>query len=188
MAVQLRRGFKAEAEAYSIDFRGELTLRPTAPLDMFRLAQHLEIPTIKLSELRSDMMPANYELLAAPFDSPLSALTMYAGRRRLIVYNDSNAPTRQQSDLGHELAHAILDHPPSELTNASGGRHYNVELEAEANCLSSVLLVPRTAAIYLAKAGIKLDVAAAQYNISVAMMRMRLNQSGAMKIIARSRA
>lgn len=188
MAVQLRRGFKAEAEAYSIDFRGELTLRPTAPLDMFRLAQHLEIPTIKLSELRGDMVPANYELLAASFDSPLSALTMYAGRRRLIVFNDSNAPTRQQSDLGHELAHAILDHPPTELTNASGGRHYNEELEAEANCLSSVLLVPRPAAIYLAKAGIKLDVAAAQYNISVAMMRMRLNQSGALKIVARFRA
>lgn len=121
MAVQLRRGFKAEAEAYAIDFRTELTLRPSAPMDMFRLAQHLEIPAIKLSELRDDMMPANYELLAAPFDSPLSALTMYAGRRRFIVYNDSNAPTRQQSDLGHELAHAILDHPPSALTDASGG-------------------------------------------------------------------
>jgi hypothetical protein len=51
-----------------------------------------------------------------------------------------------------------------------------------------VLLVSRAAAIQLAKAGIKLEVAAAQYKISVAMMRMRLNQSGAMKIVARSRA
>lgn len=188
MAVQLRRGFKAEAEAYAFDFRGELSLRPAAPMDMLRLAKHLEIPAFKLSDLRSEMALANYELLATPFDSPLSALTMYVGRRRVIVYNDRNAPTRQQSDLGHELAHAILDHPPSELTNASGGRHYNQELEAEANCLSSVLLVPRTAAIQLAKAGVALEAAAAQYNISVPMMRMRLNQSGAVKIVARSRA
>lgn len=188
MAAQIRRGFKAEAEAYAVDFRRELSLRPVAPMDMFRLAQHLEIPALKLSDLRGDIAPANYELLTVTFDSPLSALTMYAGRRRLIVYNDSNAPTRQQSDLGHELAHAILDHPPSELTNASGGRHYNQELEAEANCLSSVLLVPRAAALQLAKAGVRLEMAAAQYNISVAMMRMRLNQSGAMKIVARSRA
>ena len=188
MPVQLRRGFKAEAEAYAVDFRRELSLRPAEPMDMFRLAQHLEIPTLKLSELRGDIAPVNYELLTASFGSPLSALTMYVGRRRLIIYNHSNAPTRQQSDLGHELAHAILDHPPSQLTNASGGRHYNQELEAEANCLSSVLLVPRAAALQLAKAGVRLEMAAAQYNISVAMMRMRLNQSGAMKIVARSRA
>lgn len=188
MAIKLRHGFKTEAEGYSIDFRKELSLHSAAPMDMFRLAQHLDIPTIKLSELRGDILPASYELLAVAFDSPLSALTMYVGRRRFIVFNDKNAPTRQQSDLGHEVAHAVLDHPPSELTNVSGGRHYNKEMEEEANCLSSVLLVPKAAAIHVAKAGIALDVAAARYNISVAMMRMRLNQSGAIKIVERSRA
>lgn len=157
-------------------------------MDMFRLAQLLDIPTIKLTELRGEIPTASYELLAVPFNSPLSAVTMYVNRRRFIVFNDNSAPTRQQSDLGHELAHAVLDHPPSELTNISGGRHYNKELEDEANCLSSVLLVPKAAAIYVAKAGTALDVAASQYNISVAMMRMRLNQSGAIKIVARSRA
>lgn len=157
-------------------------------MNMFRLAQLLDIPTIRLSELRGNILPASYELLAVPFDSPLSALTMHVGRRRVIVFNDKNAPTRQQSDLGHELAHAVLGHPPSELTNVSGGRHYNKVLEDEANCLSSVLLVPKAAAIYVARAGTTLDVAAAKYNISVAMMRMRLNQSGAIKIVERSKA
>ena len=187
MAIKLRHGFKTEAEGYSIDFRKELSLHSAAPMDMFRLAQLLDIPTIRLSDLRGNILPTSYELLAVPFDSPLSALTMYVGRRRFIVFNDKNAPTRQQSDVGHELAHAVLDHPPSEVTKISGGRHYDKELEDEANCLSSVLLVPKAAAIYVAKAGTALDVAAAQYNISVAMMRMRLNQSGAIKIIARSR-
>jgi Zn-dependent peptidase ImmA (M78 family) len=188
LAIKLRRGFKTEAEGYSIDFRKELSLHSAAPMDMFRLAELLDVPTIRLSELRDVVPLTSYELLTVPFNSPLSALTMYVGRRRVIVFNDKNAPTRQQSDLGHELAHAVLDHPPSELTNESGGRHYNKELEDEANCLSSVLLVPKAAAIHVAKAGTALDVAAAKYNISVAMMRMRLNQSGAIKIVERLRA
>lgn len=188
MAIQLRRGFKAEAETYALDFRRELVLAPTAPLDMFRLAEHLEIPVFALSELGSEMVDENFELLTVQFNSPLSALTMYRGTRRAIVYNDRNAPTRQQSDLGHELAHAILGHPASELTNETGGRHYNVVLEAEANCLSSVMLVPRGAAVKIAQSGVRIETAATQYNISVAMMRMRLNQSGATKIVARSRA
>ena len=50
MAVQLRRGFKAEAEAYAVDFRRELSLHPAAPMDMFRLAQHLGIPAFKLEK------------------------------------------------------------------------------------------------------------------------------------------
>lgn len=54
------------------------------------------------------------------------------------------------------------------------------------SCLSGVLLVPGPAAIRVATTRTSLDIAAARYDISPAMMRMRLNQSGAMKIAARS--
>jgi len=186
MPVQLRRGFKSEAEAYAKEYRQELGMPPIAPLDMFRLAAHLAIPAFALSDLSAEMQAINYERLATSYGSPFSAVTLFNGRRRFIVFNDSNATTRQQSDMAHELSHAILDHPPSELTDESGGRHYNEVLEAEANCLSGVLLVPGPAAIRLATTRTSLDVAAASYNISTAMMRMRLNQSGATKIAARS--
>lgn len=188
MAVKLRRGFKAEAEAYAIEFRQELGILPHAPLDMFQLANLLEIPTHALSEFIHELAPASYAVLAARNDAPFSAVTLFLGMRRAIVFNDSNAPTRQQSDLAHELAHAILMHPPSELTDESGGRHYNETLEAEAICLSGVLLVPRDAAIRLAFQKAPLETAAAQYNISPKLMRMRLHQSGAVKIAARSAA
>jgi hypothetical protein len=188
MTVKLRRGFKTEAEAYSVEFRQELGIEPHAPLDMFRLAGLLEIPTLRLSAMEDDLPPASYALLTARNDAPFSAVTLFFGRRRAVVFNDSNAPTRQQSDLAHELAHAILGHPPSELTDESGGRHYNETLEAEAICLSGVLLVPRDAAIRLAFQKAPLETAAAQYNISPKLMRMRLHQSGAVKIAARSAA
>jgi len=154
---------------------------------MFRLASHLEIPTLALSALSESIQKHNYALLTKKYESPFSAVTIFLTyRRRAIVFNDSNAATRQQSDLAHELAHAILDHPHTSLTDSSGGRHYDNIVEAEASCLSGILLVPRPAAIKLATAQIPLNTAAASYNISPAMLRMRLNQSGAMKIAARS--
>lgn len=188
MVATLRRGFKTEADAYAVEFREELNLRASAPLDMFQLAAHLAIPVTRLSAFQSEMDPANFQRLTGSVKSPFSAVTLYFGRRREIVYNDSHAPTRQQSDLAHEISHAVLDHSPSELTNESGGRHYNKILEEEAACLSGVLLVPRAAAISIAASGDTLEDAAARYGISPAMMRMRLNQSGALLIIARKRA
>ena len=185
MTVKLRRGFKAEADAYAVDFRKELQLRPASPLDMFKLAEHLAIPVMALSALRGELEPASFQLLTGPARSPFSAMTLYFGRRRAIIYNDAHASTRQQSDLAHEISHAVLDHSPTELTNESGGRHYNKTLEDEAACLSGVLLVPLAAAIAVAASGDALAEAAARYNISVAMMRMRLNQSGALRIIER---
>ncbi|MBV7542715.1 ImmA/IrrE family metallo-endopeptidase [Acidovorax sp. sic0104] len=96
--------------------------------------------------------------------------------------------TNDDLDALYLLESAVLDHSPSELTNESGGRHYNKILEEEAACLSGVLLVPRAAAISIAASGDTVEDAAARYGISPAMMRMRLNQSGALRIIARKRA
>lgn len=186
MGLTLRRGFKTEAESYARDFRQELGLRPVAPLDMFRLADHLAIPAFALSAIKDEIHPVNYSTLTATKKSPLSALTFFRGRYRAIVFNDTHAPTRQQSDLAHELSHAILDHPPSGLTDESGGRHYNRVLEEEANCLAGALLVPRDAAISIVASGRSLEEASEQYNISVAMMRMRINQTGARKIMFRA--
>jgi hypothetical protein len=76
---------------------------------------------------------------------------------------------------------------PIALMDESGGRHYKEMVKADPSCLSGVLLVPESAAIRVAKNRTCLDITAARYNISPAMTPMRLNQSGAMKIAARSR-
>lgn len=186
MGVKLRRGFKAEAEAYSCDYRKELGLLASQPLDMFALARHLDVPVVSLSELSPLLQRAAYRHLTTIASSEFSAVTLSLGCARHVVYNDSHAPTRQQSDLAHELAHIILGHSPSELTKASGGRHYNKELEDEAACLSGVLLLPKAAAIWVLKSGKSTYQAAADFNISLQMMTMRLNQSGAKTILLRS--
>lgn len=89
--------------------------------------------------------------------------------------------------MAHELSHAVLGHPASELANSSGDRHYNKTLEAEAACLSGVLLVPRAAAIAVVASNKHPSVAANEFNISLQMMTMRLNQSGAKRIMGYGR-
>ncbi len=187
MGVKLRRGFKSEAESYAIEFRRELGIPDAHPLDMFRLANHLDIPTLGLSELESEVSIDCYLKLTKVSKSPFSAVTLFHGVRRSILYNDSHAPTRQQSDMAHELSHAILGHPACELTNQSGGRHYNKDMEDEAACLSGVLLVPKAAAIAVIASNKLPTVAANEFNISLQMMNMRLNQSGAKKIMSYKR-
>lgn len=183
LSEKLRRGFKAEAERYAEEFREELGFRPFHPLDMFLLAEHLAIPTLGLSKLQGQLSNLNYQCLTNEIKKQFFAVTLFVGNRRHIVFNDHVAPTRQQSDIAHELSHAILGHPASELTDESGGRHYDKTLEAEAACLSGVLLVPRAAAISII-AGNKHPLDAAnEFNISPQMMNMRLNQSGAKRIM-----
>ncbi len=185
--MPLRRGFKSEADAYAKEFRIELGIAPSRPLDMFLLARHLEIPAVPLSHLRGDLLGHTYDLLTQSVKSPFSAVTLFMGRRRGIVFNDTHSTERQQSDMAHELAHAILDHPPGMLTDESGGRHYNKELEDEAACLSGVLLIPKDAAIAILASQKTAVQAVAEYNVSLPMIRMRLHQSGAMKIMKRTR-
>lgn len=183
LSEKLRRGFKAEAERYAEEFRADLGIRPSRPLDMFVLAEHLAIPTMALSGLREELSDLNYQCLTHESKKQFFAVTLSLGNRKFIVFNDHVAPTRQQSDIAHELSHAILGHPANELTNESGGRHYNKTLEAEAACLSGVLLVPRAAAIAIVASNKDLHVAASEFNVSPKMMTMRLNQSGAKRIL-----
>lgn len=187
LSEKLRRGFKAEAERYAEEFREALGLRHSQPLDMFLLADHLAIPTLALSQLQGELSSLSYQCLSHETKKQFFAVTLSVGSRRYIVFNDHVAPTRQQSDMAHELSHAILGHPANELTNESGGRHYNKTLEAEAACLSGVLLVPRAAAIAIVASNKHPQVAANEFNISPQMMTMRLNQSGAKRIMGYSR-
>ncbi len=58
-------------------------------------------------------------------------------------------------------------------------KEYNQIFEAEAECLSAVLLVPRPALLHMLKEGLS-DAALAKYfGVSTELLRMRLNRTGA---------
>lgn len=174
----MRRGFKAEANLIAREVRGELGLLPADPLDVRKLAEHLAIPLVALTSL-SDGSPRAVQHFVGRGQSVLSALTVFDGTRRVVLYNDAHSQARQASDIAHELSHALLLHKPHPALDQQGRRQWNRTLEEEATWLGGALLVPDEAALFIARSGMSEDVAAMTYGVSTQMVRWRLNVSAA---------
>jgi Zn-dependent peptidase ImmA (M78 family) len=111
-----------------------------------------------------------------------SAITVSEGNKHLIVLNPTHAPTRTNSSLAHEIAHVILSHEPSMMfvTPKSGValRTYNKEQEDEANWLAGCMLLPRDALVHIRRRGLTDEEITAEYGVSPAMFRFRINATG----------
>lgn len=179
----MRRGFKTECESIATATRSEIGLDPDARLDPRVLAEHLGIPVHPVSDLRGAKVREAIRHVTQVDQAVLSAVTIFPDwprRRRVIIYNDSNSPARQHSDLAHELAHGILLHQPRAAI-VKGCRDISKQDEEEAAWLSGCLLVPRDAALAIAMAGRPLDLVAEDFGVSIEMMRYRVYSTGAKK-------
>lgn len=184
--MALRRGFKTEAEEIARDVREELDLSPYGVLDPSALAAHLEIPVVRLTECEYPDAVIHHFTSVDP--EAFSAVTVFRGRRRVIVHNDAHAPARQQSDITHELSHALLLHEPSAAFDDRGFRIWYEDQEDEAAYLCGCLLVTRAAALRVARKGIAIEAAAGVYGVSRQMMAWRVNSTGAVVQAKRERA
>lgn len=183
----LRRGFKAEAARLAEEVRRELGLGPLDRLDPRRLAQHLEIPIVALSELVGAHEDADYLLLEEP--KAFSAVTVFKDNRRIIVHNDSHSIPRQNSNLSHELSHPLLLHEPTPaLDGITGSRIWIPTYEREADWLAGELLVTRAMALDVARGRLTLQEAMERFGVSSSMLNWRLNMTGSVKRAAFERA
>ena len=91
------------------------------------------------------------------------------------------------SNVTHELSYGLLLHPATPAVDNHGCRHWNQDIEDETNWLSGALLVPEAAAIAIARGPATLADAASHYGVSQAMIRWRLNSTGATKRVQRAR-
>ena len=98
-----------------------------------------------------------------------------------IVYNDEHALPRHRSNLAHEFAHALLQHP---ARDSGIGTQAEEENEAEAAWLSGVILLPAHQARHIAGTRMSREAAERQFEISSEMLRYRLNVTGAAKMAA----
>ncbi|WSH19098.1 ImmA/IrrE family metallo-endopeptidase [Rhizobium ruizarguesonis] len=190
--TQLRRGFKAEASWYSKSVRAELGLRPHHPICPWTLAGHLDLPVIKVSEFATVEPEAVAYLQSASGQEEFSAITADLGGGRVIIHNDAHDLKRQAADIAHEIAHGLLLHVLAPLTGAGGKRNYHRDIEDEASWLGPTLLVPDEAALVVARrlhqGETTIRQATDDYGVSEALLRMRLNVSGAYIRVARRRA
>lgn len=182
----MRRGFKTEANRTSRELRVELGLHPAAPLCPFRLAAHLGITLLRLSDFAAEHPEAVTYLSSDAGARDFSAMTLCGTKPCAIIYNDSHSPGRIAADIAHELAHSLLMHEPHRLVDAGGRRHFDGELEEEANWFGPAILVSDEAAVLIASRGWSLSEAATRYGVSEPLMRMRLNTTGAYKRVSRA--
>ena len=164
--------------------RAELSLYRTSPLDVWRLAEHLEIPVVPLSTLHNSA-PVAARLFLNGGQEMFSGVTVFRGSRRTIVFNDAHALGRQANDVGHELSHGLLLHTPAAAVDGRGCRVWDRAAEDEANWLSGALLVPEEAALHIVRRGWSTREAAAVYGVTPKMIQYRLNVTAARKRVRR---
>ncbi len=184
--MTLRRGFKKEANEIACETRKELHLAKSAPLNPWKLAEHLEIPVIDLSSMR-DEIPDAVGYFTRNNRSEFSAVTVFRGLERTILHNDSHSRGRQSSNLAHELSHALLLHPATPAIDACGCRDWDPVLEEEAEWLAGALLISEEAALHIVRNNLTSENAQTLYGVSSKMLTFRLNVTGARVRVERSR-
>lgn len=178
----LRHGFKAEAERIAAEGRSELGLAMTDALDAHALADHLGIPLVALSTVSTARDGAGFVAFFRVVDpESFSALTIFNATARMIVHNDAHHPHRQASNICHEVAHCLLEHPPAPLLGDGGCRERNETIEAEADWLGGALLVPREGGLSLIKRDWPVQRIADHYGVSESLCRWRLNNTGVVR-------
>lgn len=184
--MALRRGFMAEATALAYDVRAELGVGKLDRLDPRELATSLGVPIWTLSGMLDESSAIGHLVTTEP--EVFSAVTVFAGPRRTIVHNDGHALPRQNSNLAHELSHALLHHPPTAALDDIGNRIWNQDIEDEAAWLSGCLLMTPEAALAIVRAGCPPAEAAIRLGISEQMINFRINKTGARVRVRRAQA
>jgi hypothetical protein len=173
------RGFKTLAEKHALEFRRQLGLKPHEFLCGFKLADHLQVPVFVPNDF--PMLEDQYKnnLLGIGSDN-WSAVTIPIDNKYIIIHNNMHSPTRQQSNLMHELAHIICKHssPVVSISNIPSLRNYNANQEDEAIWLGGCLQLPRPLLIYYLKRNINTKNIANLNSASEDMVNYRIKVTG----------
>lgn len=171
-------GFKAAANRIAIGLRRQMGLPREAPLNLYELAARLGLRVVPISTF-ADVCPEHIVQLLTSDPRAFSASLIQLQHGRIILVNDGHSFRRINSDIAHEVAHALLAHPPTQLFNHSGCRNFDKDTEEQADCLSSHILIPNEAASHIVWSGCSKDTACERYGVSRQMLEYRLNTSGA---------
>lgn len=177
-ASEMKYGFKQQAERQAMALRAKLGYRGIDPFPARRLAGHLEYQVT-----RSDKIPDLQHEIARTVSSPecgWSAMVLTAPDVRLIVYNPSESPARQESSLMHEMAHLLCGHPNTAF-DLGGGlllRRFDKEYEDEAAWLGGCLQLPREVLRAALRRRMTLEQIAEHFAASMQMVRFRYKITG----------
>lgn len=175
-----KRGFKAWCDQTAEATRKQRRLATWEPLGARLLAAELRCTLITPSDLPALDRDIADRLVSRHSDI-WSAITI-ADDPPVIVFNPAHSPARQNSDLMHEIAHLLMEHKPGTVyidpRTQMALRHYDPDQEEQANWLAACLLLPRAALLRIKNYGMDEADACHLYNVSLKMLRFRMNASG----------
>ncbi len=184
MSQVFDRGFKTWCEKVSEDFRADLELKTSDPLDAWAFAEHLGIFVWTPEEVPGLDGGALTQLVKTD-SSSWSAVTICQNSHELIIVNSQHSRARQSSNLMHEMSHLIIGHSPARVDVDETGllmlSSFDKKQEEEANWLAGTLLLPRSALMLILNTQMEDRAAAAHYNTSLDMLRFRKNVTGVLR-------
>ncbi len=174
--MKLEAWFKSRCESIAVEQRRQLGLRAYDPLP----AEHL-ITKLEGQALPPDKVP---NMPSASVDVLLENKDWSAGiiRRNplLIVYHPDHfhVSARHQSNLMHELAHVLLNHPMIGFDPVTGLPLRDSHYEEEATYLGGCLQIPRLGLQWASQRGYTWKQIALYFGASEGMVRFRCNMTG----------
>ncbi|GAA4664120.1 MULTISPECIES: ImmA/IrrE family metallo-endopeptidase [Amycolatopsis] len=185
--MALRRGFKKEARAITLEVRQELGIGLLDPLDPYELAKLYGVETFDLTN--PVLPPESVRYLTEVRPHVFSAALVPLQPSGVVIIENHVQPwRRRRSTMAHEMAHVLLEHPFGPmLADENGCRSAVRWLEEEAAELSGELLVPTDAARIAAFRGWSDHSVANRFQVSTAMARWRMNVTGARRVACRWR-
>lgn len=183
----MRRGFKAEAERHAQELGRRLGYKNSDPVALSALADHLAVEVVAGDEIIDRRRLEELEQLQS--DAFSAATFKLPSGKRVIVYNPLHPAGRTNSNIAHELAHLLLSHTVRTVETVGSFKFLtcDAEQEEEADWLAGCLLLPRPVLYSAAKRGWGPAQIATKYETSEVMARFRLNASGVLVQLARSR-
>jgi Zn-dependent peptidase ImmA (M78 family) len=167
------------AEANGLSIRTAFAKALHLPLEPFDIARRT--PGVKLltrDEVERIIGIDSATALYTEHRAEWSGFVVPVEELKLIVLNSTHAPSRQHATLTEELFHIRLRHQPCKLSICpiSGimKREYTSVIEQEAYHSAAAALVPFFALREMLKAGGTIESIAEFFNVSVALVEMRM--------------
>lgn len=189
---QAKRRTKADLARFAVEVRrDELGLTEYERLCPYALAKLYGIAVYSLADLvDAGCSPEAIGFFTIERRDVWSAALVPDGTGQFIVENTAHSQQRRRSNVGHEMAHLLLEHEPDRILFTADGRACkdpaSATVEKEATELSGELLLPQAAARRAAARKLTDEQVADRYDVSVEFARWRMNVTGARLIAARS--
>jgi hypothetical protein len=156
-----------------------LDLQTRVTVAMFALAERLGAHVVPLSDFARECPDAVRHFTHVEPGAFSSATVPLPNSCRVIIFNDSHKPGRRNSNLAHEIAHLALGHAFTLPIDTTGCRIIDRDVEDEANWLGPTILISNEAAMHILQQAMDSATACRVYGVTSAVLRMRINASGA---------